>query len=87
MPIMYVQLLGKKKISYRAFYRYKDFVKNLNKSKFEKNQKIVVKAIFDYYKKINIHPDEHGILNVDVIYNGTWMTRGHSSLIGVGSDF
>ena len=29
-------------------------------------------------------PDDNGILSIEVCYDGTWMTRGHSSLAGVG---
>lgn len=77
-------VFGRKSMSSKTYYRYKDYVESLSEKKYKEVQGGVVKSIFEYYKKTNIHPDADGILNIDVIYDGTWMTRGHSSLIGVG---
>lgn len=44
------------------------------------------KAVVTYYaEKLGRHPDENGILDVDVSFDGTWHTRGHSSLLGAGA--
>lgn len=36
-----------------------------------------------YENELDIPPKEDGILNIDVSFDGTWMTRGHRSKIGV----
>lgn len=44
------------------------------------------KAVFSYYaQELDRHPDEDGILDVDVSFDGTWHTRGHSSFFGAGA--
>ncbi|KAK3883276.1 hypothetical protein Pcinc_012405 [Petrolisthes cinctipes] len=44
------------------------------------------KAVFKYYTQVlDRHPDEDGLLDVDVSFDGTWHTRGHSSLFGAGA--
>nr|XP_053641077.1 uncharacterized protein LOC128694796 [Cherax quadricarinatus] len=40
--------------------------------------------IVQEYAKQNIVPDDNGILDIDVTYDGTWHTRGHHSNIGIG---
>ncbi|KAK7081332.1 hypothetical protein SK128_020835, partial [Halocaridina rubra] len=48
-----------------------------------KKSAIAVKA---YYKdKLNLLPDKGGIVNVRVIYAGSWLKRGHTSLLAVGA--
>lgn len=36
------------------------------------------------YAELNIQPDDDGILDIAVSYDGTWMKRGHTSNFGVG---
>lgn len=61
-------------------------LEKLAREKYEKASDEVVEAVFDYYReKLGKTPDEDGILAIEVGYDGTWMTRGHSSLIGVGA--
>ena len=33
---------------------------------------------------MRFHPDEEGILDIEVMYDGTWMKRGYKSNIGIG---
>ena len=41
-----------------------------------------IAAVFEYYQKEGVHPDEYGFLDIDTIFDGTWHTRGHNSSIG-----
>lgn len=43
------------------------------------------KAIFKAYKDVGVEPDEDGILNIAVSYDGAWQKRGYSSHNGVAS--
>ncbi|XP_068229986.1 uncharacterized protein [Palaemon carinicauda] len=67
-----------------VYERNKQYVHSLGKNKYDALQKKVQWSIVEYYRKMNIHPDDNGVLDTDVIYDGTWMTRGHKSNIGVG---
>ena len=42
-------------------------------------------AIKDAYKDIGVVPDNEGILNVSVSYDGSWQRRGHSSHNGMAA--
>lgn len=42
-------------------------------------------AVKDYYiSRDTAHPVEGGIADIEVSYDGTWMTCGHKSYIGIG---
>lgn len=34
-------------------------------------------------EEVGVVPDSEGFLNTEVMFDGTWMTRRHSSLVGV----
>ena len=42
-------------------------------------------AIIDAYKEIGVEPDEEGVLDIGVSYDGSWHRRGHSSHNGMAS--
>lgn len=42
------------------------------------------KAVIQYYSELGREPDDNGILGLDVTFDGSWHTRGHKSLFGVG---
>lgn len=68
-----------------AYARQCRFIFNKMEEHFTKGMDIVYEAVRDFYTSRDIAtPDEHGILDVEVSYDGTWMTRGHSSHIGIG---
>ncbi|KAK3869589.1 hypothetical protein Pcinc_025112 [Petrolisthes cinctipes] len=69
-----------------TFVSYENKLEEMAGMKFEEYSKYIIEAIFEYYEsELNILPDENGILSVEVTYDGTWMTRGHTSLFGVGA--
>ncbi|KAK3860233.1 hypothetical protein Pcinc_033704 [Petrolisthes cinctipes] len=46
-------------------------------------QERVVAGIYKYYaEELHIYPDDNGILDIEVSYDGSWMTSGHKSKIG-----
>lgn len=66
--------------------RYATFIKE----KTDENVKDVLRqnreAVFKYYShELDRQPNASGVLDVDVSFDGTWYTRGHSSLFGIGT--
>eukprot|EP00112_Aurelia_sp_Birch-Aquarium-sp1_P015507 Seg3441.4 transcript_id=Seg3441.4/GoldUCD/mRNA.D3Y31 product="hypothetical protein" protein_id=Seg3441.4/GoldUCD/D3Y31 len=43
------------------------------------------KAIVNAYGEIGEHPDDTGILNIAVSFDGAWQKRGHTSHNGLGA--
>ncbi|KAK3889271.1 hypothetical protein Pcinc_006716 [Petrolisthes cinctipes] len=69
-----------------TYNRYQERIQIIAQRKYNKVNESVVKAVFEYYsKELDVAPDNDGILNIEVVFDATWMTRGHSSLIGVGA--
>ena len=68
----------------RMFHTYKKIIVKCAMDEVEKHLQENVKIIFEEYKKLDIHPDENGILDIEVIYDGTWHTRGYHSTLGAG---
>ncbi|XP_068237024.1 uncharacterized protein [Palaemon carinicauda] len=55
----------------------------------EKHYSDMQKYTYDYVKKFYIEnklaiPDENGVIDIDVSFDGTWLSRGHKSHVGVG---
>ena len=68
----------------KMFHSYKHIIVKCAMDEVEKHLQDNVKVIFEEYKKLGIHPDENGILDIEVIYDGTWHTRGYHSTLGAG---
>lgn len=69
-----------------TYKRYQERIQAIAEMKYKMVNDGVVKAIFEYYaSELDIAPDSDGVLNIEVVFDGTWMTRGHSSLIGAGA--
>ena len=45
----------------------------------------VYTCLVDYYATLDRDPDDQGILDIDVSFDGSWLTRGYQSHIGVGA--
>lgn len=41
-------------------------------------------GVIKKYEELGIYPDEHGILNIEISHDTTWLTRGHKSHSGMG---
>lgn len=77
-------VLGVPHFSERVYQKYKTVICSTVSSKFQNYQNRAVEAIFKFYgEELDIHPCDNGILDIDVSFDGSWMTRGHKSRIGV----
>jgi len=52
---------------------------------FEKVRDESVEKIFKEYEKLGVLPDDNGVLDIAVSFDGSWQKRGHSSHNGIGS--
>ena len=55
-----------------------------SKVSFEKVAQKSVKAIKQAYADVGEFPDQEGVLNIGVSFDGSWQRRGHSSHNGIG---
>lgn len=68
-----------------SYVRHCHFLYNKMQGHYEKGMEIVYESVKEFYTSREMaEPDEDGILDVEVSYDGTWMTRGHKSHIGIG---
>ena len=68
-------------------FRYTQYSKAITKTMhdmYEAQRSIINRAVRRAYSKEGRHPDQDGLLDVDVSYDGSWQTRGHHSNIGAG---
>lgn len=45
----------------------------------------LLQCIVKKYEENGVVPDENGILDIQVSFDGSWLTRGHRSHVGVGA--
>ena len=57
----------------------------VSQSIFREIQKKSIEAIFKVYSEPGATPDQNGILDIAVSFDGAWQRRGHSSHNGVGT--
>lgn len=62
----------------------RDFLGDKIRAYGDKTSEAVRMAVYRKYEELGIVPDENGILNIEVSYDGSWLTRGHTSHIGMG---
>ncbi|KAK8372125.1 hypothetical protein O3P69_011014 [Scylla paramamosain] len=68
-----------------SYVRHCHFLYNKMESHYNKGMEIIYESVKEFYTSRKMaEPDEDGILDVEVSYDGTWMTRGHKSHIGIG---
>ncbi|MPC36293.1 hypothetical protein E2C01_029747 [Portunus trituberculatus] len=68
-----------------SYARQCHFPYNKMQGHYKKGMEIVYESIKEFYTSREMtEPDEDGILDVEVSYDGTWMIRGHKSHIGIG---
>ena len=44
---------------------------------------LLYKCLVETYASLGIYPDSNGLLDIDVSFDGSWLTRGHTSHIGL----
>lgn len=76
-----------KPVSIRSFYKLRKKIGNLILKKSAEKLQTIKKCVTEKYEKLGYAgPGEDRILNVDVTFDGSWLTRGHKSHIGVVAD-
>ena len=70
--------------SSRAYYDMLNNVGGVIETFQEQNRATMIGSVFKYYENMRIVPDENGILDVEVSFDGSWLNRGHKSHIGFG---
>jgi DNA-binding MarR family transcriptional regulator len=71
------------KLHSHQYHSYKKEVGDNILDMFNNQKKIVNECVFTDHHERGIEPDGDGVLDVDVTFDGTWLTRGHSSNSGV----
>lgn len=78
-------VIGGQTFTAGSYRHHCDIIYNEMNKYFVKTNAAAHKAVFDYYTDHHDNqPDADGILNIEVSFDGTWMTRGHKSHVGVG---
>lgn len=77
-------MLNTKHLTSTAFYEIQRFVGERIMSLQKKYRATINEEVFKAYAERGIMPDANGILDVCGSYDGSWMTRGHTSHIGLG---
>ena len=72
-------------LSKRSYARHCRFLYNKMEIFFDEQQKKACEAVRNYYiEKDYAKPDSSGVIDIEVSFDGTWLTRGHKSHVGVG---
>ncbi|KAK3880998.1 hypothetical protein Pcinc_014547 [Petrolisthes cinctipes] len=80
-----ISTFGFDTFSQGKFTRHAHFLYKRMDKQYPVRMKDVISAVFTHYESYDILPEQTtGLLDITVSYDGTWMTRGHSSHIGVG---
>ena len=74
--------MGTKEMSAYTFSKYAEYIYNGMDQYYDEQNEMVRTCIEKLYEKEGIVKDTDGILNIDVSFDGTWLTRGHKSHIG-----
>ena len=72
-----------KQIGIDTFYKLRKKVGKMILNKSMEKKETMKKCVFHHYERLGHTPDEDGILNVDVTCDGTYLTRGYKSHIGI----
>lgn len=75
--------LGHPTFSTSQYLRYKKFLYDKIEKHYSKMMHDGVKGIFRFCEENGTNADDTGKLNVEVSYDGTWMTRCHKSHNGI----
>ena len=72
-------------VNSRRYEEYKHFLGNEVCKKNTKSMKDVRACIEKAYGELEIFPDDQGILDIEVSFDGTWHKRGHTSHYGAAA--
>lgn len=77
--------LSTKPLDIHSYYTVRDLVGKTLEDKYAKSMVTARSCIIEQYRRLGIEPDEDGLLDIDVAFDGSWLTRGHMSLIGMAA--
>ena len=78
-------VLGMPIMGNSKYYKHLRFLYSEMNDHFAAKQQEAYMAIKRHYEEeFNMLPDEDGLLNIDISYDGSWMKRGHTSHMGMG---
>ena len=60
-------------------------IRDASKETFQQIQRTSIEAIKNAYAEVGVEPDEHGVLDIGMSYDGSWQKRGHASHNGTGT--
>eukprot|EP00112_Aurelia_sp_Birch-Aquarium-sp1_P022795 Seg6549.1 transcript_id=Seg6549.1/GoldUCD/mRNA.D3Y31 product="hypothetical protein" protein_id=Seg6549.1/GoldUCD/D3Y31 len=72
-------------LSKNGYQKAQKKLEEASKQAFRKVSEESVEAIFESYAEDGVQPDEDGILDIAVSYDGSWQKRGHSSHNGIAA--
>ena len=74
-----------KPLNTNGYYKVKDQIGKVIFRQFSSLSRNVKECLIAHYAKLGRVPDENGILDCDVSFDGSWQKRGHKSHIGTAS--
>lgn len=74
--------MGTQEMSSFTFTKHANFINDKMDKFYNEHESLAHKCIENVYELEGKGRDSDGILNVDVSFDGTWLTRGHKSHIG-----
>ena len=72
-------------LSRNGYQKFQKRITDPRKAAFEEISKRSFKTFFDVYGKQGAVPDNDGILDIGVSFDGSWQKRGHPSYNGLAS--
>ncbi len=71
-------------LAHKSYSSNQSKLREASMETFDRISKDSIKSITAAYEAIGTKPDEQGVLDIAVSYDGTWQKRGHSSHNGIG---
>ena len=69
----------------RRYYEYHNAICDATTEMSNDLESVAVECVTSHYENnLGIRPGDDGVLDVDVSFDGTWMTRGHKSQLSAG---
>lgn len=74
--------MGTKEMSANTYAKCTEYLYSEMEEYYNELQRVAKTCVEKIYEKEGIEKDSDGVLNIDVSFDGTWLTRGHKSHIG-----
>ena len=77
--------IGVESITKHSYYKIREHIGNICFQLYRQKTDVVYDCLVAHYATLGRVPDDNGILDIDVSFDGSWLTRGYSSHVGVGA--